>query len=85
MQEALKVEPENKDQLGETNLRVTKLGQAIFKEVNVLLAKVKDIKKRCAAHDKEVFAKWKAEQAQGGHKNPQHKERSFIMIKPDGV
>jgi hypothetical protein len=47
--------------LGETNLRVTKLGQAIFKEVSVLLAKVKDIKKRCATADKVKFEAWKAE------------------------
>jgi hypothetical protein len=47
--------------LGETNLRVTKLGQAIFKEVAVLLAKVKDIKKRCSAADKAKFEAWKVE------------------------
>ena len=61
MKEAQGAEPATKDQLGETNLRVTKLGQAIFKEVAVLLAKVKEIKKRCSAADKAKFEAWKAE------------------------
>jgi len=68
------------------NQRNTRLGQVFFKETKVLMDKMKNIKKRCAKTDEAIRAAAEAAVLAEAEKSAQtHKERTFIMIKPDGV
>jgi len=74
----------DKESLAPIQQRITRLGQALFKEASTLLAKIKDIKKRCAAAAKAGTAPAVAvkEEVKACHPN---EERTFIMLKPDAV
>lgn len=73
----------DKESLAPIQQRITRLGQALFKEATVLLAKIKEIKKRCAAQDAAGVTPAVAVKEEV--KSNPNEERTFIMLKPDAV